>query len=107
MALVAHQSSAIIARPEFILSTGPSGDETFLSQRTNEISEAVYAQSQALQAVKGYLSIFRNLTDLQPLADGVIQRLAGPSAQPTDGRSADSHGNPDLTTPAITAYNVP
>jgi hypothetical protein len=81
MAFVAHQSFDILARSEFALSTGPTGDETFLSQRTNEISEVVYAQSQPLQTVKGYLSIFRNLTDLQPLADGVMQRLAGPGAQ--------------------------
>jgi hypothetical protein len=29
-----------------------------------------------MQTVKGYLAIFRNLTDSQPLADGVLQRLA-------------------------------
>jgi hypothetical protein len=52
-----------------------------LSQRINELAELIYAQSQSLQAVKGYLSIFRNLTDSQPLADGVLQRLAEQDAQ--------------------------
>ncbi len=41
----------------------------------------IYAQSQPLRAVKGYLLIFRNLTDPQPLADGVIQRLSQLDAQ--------------------------
>lgn len=78
MAFVAHRSADVLGQPGFALSTG---DQTLLSQRTNEISEAIYAQSQPLQTVKGYLSIFRNLTDSQPLADGVIQRLALQEAQ--------------------------
>jgi hypothetical protein len=36
----------------------------------------IYAQSEPLQEIKGYLSIFRNLTDSQPLADAVLDRLA-------------------------------
>lgn len=78
MAFVAHRSADVLGRPEFTLS--PS-DQTLLSQRTNEIAEAIYAQSQQLQAIKGYLSIFRNLTDSQPLADGVLQRLAQATVQ--------------------------
>ena len=72
MAFIAHLSADVLGRLEFTLSTA---DETLLSQRTNEVAEAIYAQSQPLQAIKGYLSIFRNLTDSQPLADGVMQRL--------------------------------
>jgi hypothetical protein len=73
MAFVGHRSSDVMGRPEFALS---AIDQTLLSQRTNVVAEAIYAQSLPLQSVKGYLSIFRNQTDSQPLADGVVQRLA-------------------------------
>jgi hypothetical protein len=73
MAFIAHRSEDVIGRPEFGLS---STDQNLLSQRINEIAEAIYTQTQPLQTVKGYLAIFRNLTDSQPLADGVVQRLA-------------------------------
>jgi hypothetical protein len=72
MAFVGHRSADVIGRPEFVLSPP---DQTSLSQRINEIAEAIYTQTVPLQTVKGYLAIFRNLTDSQPLADGVIQRL--------------------------------
>ncbi len=78
MAFVAHRSADVIRRAEATLSTA---DRTLLSQRTNELAEMIYAQSEALQAVKGYLSIFRNLTDSQPLADGVLRRLSEQDAQ--------------------------
>jgi hypothetical protein len=78
LAFVGHRSADVIGRPEFTLS---ATDKTLLSQRTNEIAEAAYAESQALQSSKGYLSIFRNLTDSQPLADSVLQRLTQQDAQ--------------------------
>lgn len=78
MAFVAHRSSEVIARSAFDLS---NEDQTLLSQRTNEIAEAIYAESVSLQSIKGYLSIFRNLTDSQPLADGVLRRLAQQDSQ--------------------------
>ncbi|MFH1882122.1 MAG: AIPR family protein [Planctomycetota bacterium] len=78
MAFVAHRSAEVLRRPELVISTA---DQTLLSQKINEISELIYAQSQPLQASKGYLSIFRNLTDSQPLADQVLQRLAQQDAQ--------------------------
>jgi hypothetical protein len=73
MAFVSHRSNDVLARPSFDLS---NDDRTLLSQRTNEIAEAIYNQTVPMQTVKGYLAIFRNLTDSQPLADGVLQRLA-------------------------------
>jgi hypothetical protein len=73
MAFVAHQSADVIGRAEPTLSLA---DKTLLSQRTNELAEMVYAESRSLQAIKGYLSIFRNLTDSQTLADSVLRRLA-------------------------------
>ncbi len=73
MAFVANASADVIGRAVLALS---SDDKTLLSQRTNELSELIYAESQPLQAIKGYLSIFRNLTDSQPLADSILRRLA-------------------------------
>lgn len=73
MAFVAHRLPGVVGGPQLALS---EEDKTLLSQRTNELAELIYAQSQPLQATKGYLAIFRNLTDSQPLADGVLGRLA-------------------------------
>lgn len=73
MAFVALRSADVIESPRIDLSTD---DQTLLSQRTNELSELIYAESEQYQAFKGYLAIFRNLTDSQPLAESVIKRLA-------------------------------
>lgn len=72
LAFVAKQAPEIIGRTELYLS---EADKTELSRLTNEISELVYSTSEPLQSVKGYLSIFRNSTDSQPLADNVLARL--------------------------------
>lgn len=73
MAFVAFRSSDIIDKPQLDLATA---DQTVLSQRINELSELIYSATEPLQTLKGYLAIFRNLTDAQPLADSVLQRLA-------------------------------
>jgi hypothetical protein len=78
MTFVAHRSQEVLKKPELTIS---DADRTILSRLTNEISELIYAQSQPLQGFKGYLSIFRNLTDSQPLADQVLQRLAQQDAR--------------------------
>lgn len=76
IAFVAREAAEVIGRAEPYLSTE---DQNELSRLTNEISELIYATSEPLQSVKGYLSVFRNLTDSQPLADSVLARLALPS----------------------------
>jgi hypothetical protein len=73
MAFVAHRSPDVRGRTEAILS---EEDKTLLSQRTNELAELIYAESEPLQGDKGYLSVFQNLRDSQPLADSVLRRLA-------------------------------
>lgn len=73
MAFVAHRQRGLVDRAALELS---DADKTLLSQRTNEISELIYAASAPSQGLRGYLAIFRNLTDSQPLADGVLRRLA-------------------------------
>jgi len=78
MAFVGSRSVDIIRRPQLDLSLE---DSNLLSQRTNELAELIYAASVAFQRYKGYLAVFRNLTDAQPLADLVLERLAQPAAQ--------------------------
>ena len=78
MAFVALRSADLIGKPELEIS---AADQTLLSQRTNELSELIFATAQPLQALKGYLAIFRTFTDTQPLADSVIQRLAEQDAR--------------------------
>jgi hypothetical protein len=86
MAFVAHRSPEVVQGSTLALSEAEC--ET-LSRRTNELAELIYAQSAPHQSVKGYLSIFRNLTDSQPLADGVLQRLAEQDAQRQSRVSAE------------------
>jgi len=73
MAFVAHRNPSILARPELMFS---DPDRTTLSQQVNEISELILQRSQPFLALKGYLSIFRNLTDAQPLADNILGALS-------------------------------
>ncbi len=73
MSFVAHRTSDVLNRADFSLS---ADDRNSLSVQTNELAEMIYAQSEPLQAEKGYLAVFRNLTDSQFLADGVLDRLA-------------------------------
>lgn len=92
MAFVAQRCEDVLSRPSHVLS---SEDRDTLSRRTNELSELIYAISQPLQAFKGYLAIFRNLTDAQPLADKATARLAEldrPAPLPADGGTATPSG---------------
>lgn len=73
MAFVAHRLSDVVRRPQLAIS---ADDARSISQQTNALAELIYARSVPQQAFKGYLSIFRNLTDSQPLANTVLDRLA-------------------------------
>jgi len=80
MAFVALRCPQTISRAAHDLN---SDEQTELSRQANELSELIYAASEDLQGEKGYLAIFRNLTDAQPLADKVLKRLAASaSARP-------------------------
>lgn len=86
MAFLARESADILDRAETRLS---DADKNLISQRLNQLAEAIYAESVPLQGIKGYLSIFRNLTDSQPLADRVLARLTAPvPALPPPGPAA-------------------
>lgn len=78
MTFVALRSADVINRSQLELAPA---DQTLLSQRTNELSELIYAVTQPQQAFKGYLAMFRNLGDAQPLANSILQRLAEQDAQ--------------------------
>lgn len=77
MAFLAHRLPEVMRRPQIAISLD---DERLISLQTNELAELIYAQSVPQQTFKGYLSIFRNLTDSQPLADAVLDRLAEQAA---------------------------
>jgi hypothetical protein len=77
MAFLAHRLPDVLRRPQLGISVD---DERTISLQTNELAELIYAQSVPQQTFKGYLSIFRNLTDSQPLADAVLDRLAEQAA---------------------------
>lgn len=89
MAFVAHRAREVLNRPELALS---EADRTTLSQKVNELAELIYALSQTWLVSKGYLSTFRNLTDAQPLADSVLNRLAL-----ADASTAQAPGLPPAT----------
>lgn len=91
MALVAHRLPNVVRRAELAISID---DERLISQQTNQIAELIYAQSEPQQAFKGYLSIFRNLTDSQILADTVLDRLAEQDAAALAAAAAQPHLDP-------------
>lgn len=99
MAFLAHRLPEIMRRPQIAIS---SDDERLISQQTNELAELIYAQSVPQQTFKGYLSIFRNLTDSQPLADAVLDRLAEQAAALAAAAArlpADTPAQPAVDTP--------
>lgn len=73
MGLVAHRLPGLIAKAAPGLT---AEEEREISQRTNQLSEVIFATSKAMQIDRGFLAIFRNLTDAQPLAEKVLLRLA-------------------------------
>lgn len=91
MAFVAHRAPDVIGRPELTISIE---DKRLISQQTNVLAELIFAQSQPLQGVKGYLSIFRNLTDSQPLADAVLERLTEQDAAARAAHNAQLAASP-------------
>lgn len=73
MAFVAQRLPRLIAKAAPGLT---ADEEREISQATNQLSEVIFATSRAMQVDRGFLAIFRNLTDAQPLAEKVLLRLA-------------------------------
>jgi len=57
-------------------------EKTTLSRIVNELAELIFASAEALRFGKGFLAIFRSLTDAQQLADEVLRRLASQESAP-------------------------
>jgi hypothetical protein len=57
-----------------------SAEKSDVSRRVTELAELIYAAAESMfRDGRGYLSIFRNLTDCVPLALDVMRRLAQPA----------------------------
>jgi len=71
--ILARRKRHLIEKPEVNLS---QQDQTDLSRMALELAELIYATAEArFRRIKGYLAIFRNMTDAQPLAQDVMDRL--------------------------------
>jgi hypothetical protein len=73
MAFVAYRLPRLIGKAAPGLT---AEEEREISQEANHLSELIFATSKAMQVDRGFLAIFRNLTEAQPLADKVLVRLA-------------------------------
>jgi hypothetical protein len=72
--ILSRRCKPLINKPEVDLS---QDDQTELSRIALEIAESIYtiAESQFGNNQKGYLAIFKNLTDVVPLTSAVMQEL--------------------------------
>jgi hypothetical protein len=78
--ILSRRYKPLINKPEVDLS---QDDETELSRIALELAELIYtlAESQFGNNQKGYLAIFKSLTDVVPLTSNVMQELARRDAQ--------------------------
>lgn len=79
MHILARRKRVILDKAELVLS---QADQLDLSRALTELAEFIFIRAEVLrkQRGKGYLAIFRNLTDAEPLAATVIRDLANPPA---------------------------
>lgn len=72
--ILARRFGALISKPEAVLS---APDKAALSRDALDLAELAYTAAEAMfPSSKGYLSLFRNSTDAEPLARDIMQRLA-------------------------------
>lgn len=77
--LLARKHSHLISKPEIVLS---EADKLELSRLATDLAEITYTVGERKFAgAKGYLSIFNNQTDADPLAREVMQELAQRNGQ--------------------------
>jgi hypothetical protein len=101
MHIFARRHRALIERAEPELT---HEDRLELSRLVTDLAELIYPLAEALriQNDKGYLAIFRNQTDAEPLAQNVMQHLAQLDAQRQAAQAA-----PAAPPPAPPAPNQP
>jgi hypothetical protein len=89
--ILARRSRRLIDKAEPSLS---DADKAELSRAALELAELVYTAAEAMfNRSKGYLSIFRNMTDAEPLARDAMQRLAQQDAQRQPAAAAPTTPN--------------
>lgn len=81
----ARRNRAMLNKPELLLS---EDDKLHLSADFLELAERIYTVAETMFAAtdKGYLKIFRNLTDAEPLARTVMQELNRPAVDEIPGQ---------------------
>jgi hypothetical protein len=101
--IFARRHRPMFDKPEAHIS---QADQTEMSRDLLELAELIYTAAEArFQQSKGYLAIFRNVTDADPLARDVMQRLAQRDAQaaapptPTPTPPSQSGGQTNTTSP--------
>jgi len=84
--IIARRHRPLLTTSEIILS---NPDKIALSRIATDLAELIYGIAEARFArLKGYLAIFRNLTDAEALASDVMIRLAQLDAQQTAANQA-------------------
>jgi hypothetical protein len=77
--ILSRRHNPLLDKPEIDIS---AQDKTDLSRLLLDLSELIYTAAEArFSGVVGYLAVFRNITDAQPLAQDVMRRLAQRDAQ--------------------------
>lgn len=77
--ILARRRRDLLDKPELTVS---ADDQATLSREALDIAELIYIIAEArFSRQKGYLSIFRNLTDASPLAQDTMRQLAQRDAQ--------------------------
>jgi hypothetical protein len=99
MHILARRHRAILEKAEPVVS---QADQLELSRVLTELAEFIYIRAEALrtQRDKGYLAIFRNLTDAGPLAATVMQDLAAPPPPPPAQPVQAAPAPPAIAAPA-------
>lgn len=83
--ILARRHRALLDRPDLRIT---QADKIELSRIVTDLAETIYTVAEArFQRQKGYLSIFRNNTDAEPLARAVMQELAKAAAAQTPAAS--------------------
>jgi len=98
MHIFARRHRALIEKAEAELS---HDDQLEMSRIITELAELIYPLAEALrnQNGKGYLAIFRNMTDAGPLAGTVMQHLAQQDAQMQAAQAAPAPAAPAVPQP--------
>lgn len=98
--IMARRHRSLLDKPEIVLS---EADKMELSRVTLELAELIYTVAESMfNRMKGYLSVFRNLTDSEPLAKDVMKLLSEVDAQKAAAEIAQAGAANPLPAPPTT-----